>query len=310
MSRVGESRVRWWTRGGSALVVAALLVPGDAVPSAKAVEPEPVQNAASVTLRVVTYNIHHGQPCCAGVGENEPDIERTGRTLDAMDPDIVLLQETNLNHPEGNCRNQPGRLAEILGMNHVMGHNRIAGTGCGTSATGNAILSRYPLEYLDNTPLPRGDGETAACPNTKAGGAQRCLLSARVTVPGGPSLVVYTTHLEHQDTELRQRQARTMLDAIGSAGGRKLLGGDFNHEPDGTIHGWVTDFGFSDAWEKRHGVRSCGATNGCTYRADDPDRRIDYIYVSSPFAVSGGAVRDAPIASDHRPLRMTLTVSR
>ncbi|MQA09086.1 MAG: hypothetical protein GEU98_11180 [Pseudonocardiaceae bacterium] len=264
---------------GTALT-AVLSIPLVIGPASSAAEP--ARKAASTDLRVMSYNIHHGHPWDSDIYDDPPDLNRTARNIERINPDIVMIQEVNKNHPAGDGVDQPAKLARLLGMHVVFGDNHPDED----KKAGNAVLSRFPVEEVANTPLP-----------SRPGGARRHLQSVRVDVNGTPALV-YNTHLE-PDPEWRQKQARKVLDEIGRIDGPTLLTGDFNAKPSGDIHGWVENHGFVDAWQERP------KGDGFTWRADKPSKRIDYVFASSDFDIVDVGVHDT-VASDHRPVRIDL----
>jgi endonuclease/exonuclease/phosphatase (EEP) superfamily protein YafD len=77
-----------------------------------------------------------------------------------------------------------------------------------------------------------------------------------------------------------------------------LAGGDFNAEPDSAVIRTVREAGLRDAWIE------CGHGDGLTYPADQPRKRIDYLFVAGTIRCSAAEVIDTKI-SDHRPLLVT-----
>src|SRR5690242_10620478 len=70
-------------------------------------------SAEPLVLRVLTYNIHHGE----GV-DRQFDLSRIADVIRSASPDLVALQEVDRNtHRTGNV-DQPAELARLMGM-HV-----------------------------------------------------------------------------------------------------------------------------------------------------------------------------------------------
>src|SRR5262245_20169532 len=87
-------------------------------------------------MRVLSYNI-----CGSRARRNPAHIEGVAAVIRAVKPDIVGLQEVYQDEGEGPHGDQPGRLAELTGLQHVFWpHLCPAG-----SAYGNAVLTRGNL---------------------------------------------------------------------------------------------------------------------------------------------------------------------
>jgi endonuclease/exonuclease/phosphatase (EEP) superfamily protein YafD len=76
-----------------------------------------------------------------------------------------------------------------------------------------------------------------------------------------------------------------------------VLGGDFNADPGSPEYQRLVESGFLDA----------AAMVGATGSTSADQRRIDYIFVTGEFEVSGGRVPSVT-ASDHRPVVVQLTL--
>ena len=205
-------------------------------------------------------------------------------TLEAIDADIVCLQETWGDSASG--ENQAAQLATRLGLHHVAGetasHNAVSFM--------NAVLTRWPIVDSGNIVLP----------NAAAKPGHRRALHVVLDSPRG-QLHVVTTHLDHRfdGSATRAAQLSVICEHIASIDRNPstdfpvLLCGDFNAVPDSdeirTLTGrkppLVDGQVFSDAWE----IAGDGSP-GYTWRADNPllhlaqwpNRRLDYIFASWP----------------------------
>ena len=99
-----------------------------------------------VTLRVLTYNIHHGQ----GTDERF-DYERLARIIRGLSPDIVALQEVDRKTERASGIDQAARLAELCQMHYVYGQAMPFQNG----QYGQAILSRFPIAKTIVHTLPQ-----------------------------------------------------------------------------------------------------------------------------------------------------------
>jgi endonuclease/exonuclease/phosphatase (EEP) superfamily protein YafD len=108
---------------------------------------------------------------------------------------------------------------------------------------------------------------------------------------------VLNTHLDHHaDPVFRHPQFFRMLAHLAEAvppGAPVILGGDLNAEPDAAeIRALRLEL--RDAWAE------CGEGPGYTFRADDPHRRIDYLWTRGLACTAAEVV--PTLVSDHRPL--------
>ncbi len=96
-------------------------------------------------VRLMTYNVHS----CIGLdGHISP--ERIARVIARHEPDIVALQELDMNRKRTEQSDQTHIIAEYLKM-HYHFHANIR---VGEEHYGNAILSRYPLDVVFAGKLP------------------------------------------------------------------------------------------------------------------------------------------------------------
>ena len=230
------------------------------------------------SLRVLSYNIHHGEGM-----DGKLDLERIAEVINAVEPDLVALQEVDKGVERTNCVDQPAVLAELTGMHVVFEKNIIYQGG----EYGNAVLSRMPVKRYTNHKLPQLTPDE-----------QRGMLEVHVEHKGRP-IVFYATHFDyHGDDNERLASADMLRDLIQEQETKTILvAGDLNTRPDSTVMEKVTAF-LVDTYIPAPG------SSGYTYPADTPDRRIDYI-LHTPDAglqATESRVIDEAVASDHRPL--------
>jgi endonuclease/exonuclease/phosphatase family metal-dependent hydrolase len=254
-----------------------------------------------VKLKVVTYNICHG----LGI-DSKQDLMRTIEVIQQSGADLVGLQEVDCHYGErSGWQDQPAQLAEALGMYVAYGPNLdldpIPANPGSRRQYGTAILSRYPISYTHNHPLPQ----------VIVSGAwyeARGLLEAYVQI-NGRTLRFINTHLGLMQEE-RSVQVNVLLELLkthkaGHLG--TIITGDFNAEPDspelGPLHNVVRDT-YAESHKGAH-------TNTFMVRSDNGAiqavRCIDYIYCSPEIRVTGAAVLQT-YASDHLPLDATLEI--
>lgn len=247
-------------------------------------------------LRVMTYNIHRW------AGEDgRLDVGRLAQVIQMARSDVVGLNEVL--HPVmiGSRNYEPLReLADRLGMVFAFGPSGwIDRNGPGwRGPAGNALLSRYPLAGVVNTPLP-------GLPGAK----QRSMLGA--TLSSGPmaGLSAFVTHLDHVFEGTRLLQIRAALDRLAHHGPHFLCG-DFNTPGFQGPHSRrflppvlrsMRRAGYLDAFD------AIGKGAGHTFPARSPLFRIDFLFFPMRWArglhlaqtLDGAVTRRA---SDHRPV--------
>ena len=250
------------------------------------------------SVRVATYNIHHGAD-----DRNRPSLDRIGAALSALHADVIGLQEVDCQYGDrSEWADQPAELAERLGMTPVF----LPTIPHGEGGYGNAILSRFPVESRRLVPLPTTDGQEDRA-------ATHVLLSG----PGGP-LHMVNTHLNHLpwDGAGRARQLAVLTDLIAKVRAETpaplVLTGDFNAPPRRSELIAVRDV-VNDSWLSLH--RRLGWLSWLVLRAPGgtfpsiwPVRRIDYVY-ATPELVPVATHVPRGRASDHRPLVVELRLA-
>jgi endonuclease/exonuclease/phosphatase family metal-dependent hydrolase len=233
--------------------------------------------AASKTFRVMTYNIHHG----AGV-DGKIDFQRIADLIKREQADIVALQEVDKGVRRTAQRDCPAELAALTGMTCVFSNNFHFQGG----EYGNAVLTRFPIKRWTNRhyQMLRPD-------------EQRGLLQVVLEVHGR-ELVFMNTHIDFRaDDSERLVNAAEILEAIQACRGRPIiLCGDFNDTPGSRTHQKVAQ-AFTDTWT------TAGAGDGFTIPAEQPRKRIDYIWLSKGSALEPlKAWVPESQASDHLPV--------
>lgn len=246
-------------------------------------------NADATTLRVMTYNIHHGEGM-----DGKVDIERIAKLIRDSKADIVALQEVDRGVERTKKIDMMTMLADMTGLTYAFGKNIDFQGG----DYGNGILTRFPIieeRNLHYTMIREGE--------------QRGLLQLVLDVRG-QEIVVMNTHIDYrQDDSERVLNVGELREAAKRYRPRAVLVcGDFNDLPTSkTINLMKEDF--VDAWE------AVGQGDGFTYPTATPEKRIDYIFVSKQ--TTSGSVVIRPIAarvlqsdaSDHLPVLVEFRIS-
>jgi endonuclease/exonuclease/phosphatase family metal-dependent hydrolase len=255
----------------------ALITFGTAIATVPAVGAELEQG---VRLRVLSYNIHHGE----GV-DGKLDLERVAGVIRAVEADIVALQEVDQRVRRSRGVDQPAELGWLSGMRAVFGQNiPLEGGGYG-----NAVLSRLPIVRHKNHPLPNVDA-----------GEQRGVLEIELEPPGDRQpLVILATHLDHRRDDRERLASAKAIGELASAYLERpmLLIGDLNATPDSAVMAE-----FHKTWKRANDEILP------TIPVARPARQIDYVLLrpAERWRVIEVKVLDEPLASDHRPILAVL----
>ena len=114
------------------------------------------------TLRVLTYNIHHGEAM-----DKKFDYQRLAKVINDLSPDIVALQEVDVGTERAGGVDQAALLGKLCRMHHAFGPAMPYQGG----QYGEAILSRFPIEKVLVHPLPY-DSSRSRGPPWKCGSSR------------------------------------------------------------------------------------------------------------------------------------------
>ncbi len=171
----------------------------------------------TVTIKVMTYNVRS----CTPVGSTTTNAKATADVIKENDPDVVLLQEIDVNTTSSGGVNQLEILSGLTGMKYYYFGKAI---DYDHGEFGVGILSKYELYATNTTKLP-------LIPKQKESDyvEQRVLAEARITFKEH-LLTIATTHLD-----LTQYNRDVQIPAIETQLSKNLypiiFGGDFNARP-------------------------------------------------------------------------------
>ena len=237
----------------------------------------PTPDAAARQLRTVSYNIKHGLG-----NDGRIDLERTAELLRNLGPDIVGLQEVDLNARRSGQIDQAKYLGEQLGLNSAFGKFMDFQGG----QYGMAMLSRHPIEEVREIALPEGN-------------EPRIALACKIQIPDDEPLWVVNVHFDWiADDTVRFEQASRLAEHLADLD-RYLLLGDFNDVAGSRTLDLLSATGLPETRPPH---------DRFTFSATNPAREIDFIYCfpGGAWQVNRYRVIPAPLTSDHRPVLAVL----
>jgi len=247
-------------------------------------------------MRVMTYNVHS----CRGL-DLRVRPERIARVIKEYAPDLVALQELDVNRRWSGRADQPRVIAESLRMHcHFQPAVMLEGEHYGI-----AVLSRYPIEvekagHLISHGTPRFFSRRLASWLNPFFEPREAIL-CRVRAPGG-GLYFMNTHLSLRPKE-RMAQAESLFGPgwMGSLSEPSLpfiFCGDFNAGPRSEAHALFA----REFHDVRHAMNG-GLRN--TLFSVLPIFQVDHIFFKGGLRLAGARIPSTPLtrsASDHLPV--------
>jgi endonuclease/exonuclease/phosphatase family metal-dependent hydrolase len=236
--------------------------------------------------------------------------------LAKTNPDILTLQEADLNARRTHRLNIAEEIARKLQMNYVFGREfeeLVQGSKASPAYHGQVTLAKWPIS---NPRLIRFSRQSNFwqphwfLPRTepfqeRIGG--RIALVSEINVAGS-KLVTYNLHLESRERDdLRLSQVNDVLSDVARQDPQcpLLVAGDFNLDISKNAAAMaLAKAGFQDAVEAPH------TPTTPSRRLFEPGHRIDWAFVRGPIRADSGRVYNQVKASDHYPISFTLTASR
>lgn len=232
------------------------------------------------TLRVLAYNIHHGEGMDGVV-----DLERIAALILKLDPDVVTLQEVDSVVARTNGVDQAVELGRLTGYEPVFSEFMPYQGG----GYGMAVLSRWPVDASASLRLPDGP-------------EPRTSLSVTVRSPRtGHRVRIVGVHFYRSEVE-RLAQAKMTEELLKEGQLPTILAGDFNSTPESEVMAHL-----ARSWE----IVGKGEDD-FTFPSYAPDREIDYVLFRpyGRFEVVNQFLVDEPVISDHRPYVVDLVLTQ
>lgn len=253
------------------LLAAATLTACSTKKNQQPTEPQP----APVEARLMTYNLHN----CIGM-DNRRDYHRIADAIRQARPDVVALQELDSVTGRNSGIHALDTLRALTGMNGFFA----AAIPYDGGSYGIGLLSQEKPLSVRTIPMP---GREEA----------RTMIVAEFR-----DYVFCATH-QSLTPEDQEASVPLILQAIDSISKPVFLAGDMNSHPQEKPQQLL-----------RNHFTTLNDTATHTYPADQPHGCIDYIYAFTgnghSFEVTQDTVIAEPVASDHRPVLVTVKVGR
>ena len=215
------------------------------------------------SVRVMTWNIRFGIGRLPFFGDSCGDrsiftegevlnmLELVAAEIDAIGPDIILLQEVDIESKRTQYIDQVQWLLNHTEMNYAAYASMwkaqvIPSDGIGRIDAGNVVMSKWEIETAERIQLPL---RTDQDPLTQMFYLRRNMLKTKIAIPGQDrfyAVNIHATAFATDDTKQRHiDKFSEVLDEIDAAGYGFVSGGDLNSVPPGA----EIDFCVEDACE-------------------------------------------------------------
>ena len=228
-------------------------------------------------VKIMTYNTHH---CNPPTKPDVIDIDGIAAAIKSENPDIVALQEIDVNNTRSGYQDEADILAEKLGYSSYYFARAIDFAG---GYYGIAILSRYKLSETQTYKLPT---------DSATGGEPRVVAMASLTLPGHKKIHFACTHLDAQREHVnRILQIEEIMNITAASKNSLIIAGDFNAAPETEVIKKLD----------KNFIRTCST---CEITIPGSKRAIDFIAYrrDANFKVISHKVLSNIKASDHYPV--------
>jgi endonuclease/exonuclease/phosphatase family metal-dependent hydrolase len=244
-------------------------------------------NTKNTSLRIMTYNVHS----CIGM-DGKVSPARIARVIARYEPDIVALQELDVQKIRTGTVDQANKIAQLLEMEYHF-HPAIH---IEEERYGDAILSHLPMKLVKVGILPKISDNSSIEP--------RGAIWVQIEKNGIPIQVI-NTHLDvRYSARSAQLKALLSTDWLGHPNfqGMAIFCGDLNTLPSSPLYRKINE-GLKDTNKKS--IRG-------TFSTRFPSARIDYIFVNKSAKIVTTFIPNnqlSRIASDHFPLLTNIQVT-
>ena len=207
------------------------------------------ENAPTDSLKIASWNIKfaggrldfffdcYGDRSLMETEEVESHLEGLATKINQMDVDVLFVQEIDIDAKRSGYIDQLQYLLDFTEFNYAVyasqwKSNYVPSDGIGRINSGNAILSRYPLNNTERIALPLIEEQSGFVQYFYL---RRNILKAQITDAQGKNITLLNTHTSafaKDGTKDKQlEQIKTEVDQLHASGISFVLGGDFNSLP-------------------------------------------------------------------------------
>jgi endonuclease/exonuclease/phosphatase family metal-dependent hydrolase len=233
-------------------------------------------------LRLLSYNVRHATDM-----DGKKAMDRQADIINKTRADIVGLQEIDEKCSRSGSIDQAAEFARRTGTTAHFGSFMDFGGG----RYGMAMLSKLKVIKSEVVRLPEGR-------------EPRVAVVLLVETPGKNRLLVANVHFDWTSENLRQPQAKTLIEYLDKQDLPTVVLGDYNATPDSATIDLFRKAGFrfiEKATDKR-----------LTWNARKPSVEIDHIAIrdGTRATIKAGSIEVLPEAeaSDHRPVLATIQI--
>jgi endonuclease/exonuclease/phosphatase family metal-dependent hydrolase len=309
------------------------------------------------SLELMNYNVKfgggridfffdcHGDRVLMTEAEVIENLERIANIVNEVEPDVLLLQEVDINSKRSAYVDQMQWLLDHTHLNYGAYASQwradfVPSDGLGPVDSGNAILSRWPINAATRYALPLREDQSGL---VRYFYLRRNILDATIHPVDNAPVRVIAIHAEAYSSDgTKKKHIEAFEEHVADAAkeGAVIAGGDLNTLPPGSkkLHDFpdsacteeylADDFREETDWLDALYNRYNSAIPLADYQADNSpyfthttssdgswNRTLDYVFSNLP--LSNGAVLqhtvgnvDTMDASDHAPLVVNIEVSR
>ena len=236
----------------------------------------------NTTIRVMTYNIHHGEGM-----DGHINLDRIATLIHSANADLVGLQEVDRHADRSHNLDMIKALAHLTSMHWAFGKNLELQNG----DYGNGILTRFPIVHQENLHYKMVKSSE-----------RRGLLQVVIGIKNR-EIVFMNTHIDHclDNSESISNVKQIRASANSYDGKPVIISGDFNETPKGQmIKEMELDF-----------INASGAISQpvLTHRSTNLKTQIDYVFTSKDWTIRSIEVLYS-LASDHLPLVAEISMDK
>ncbi len=226
-------------------------------------------------MKIMSFNTQH----CNNHIEQKIDFEIMAKAILDCGADIVGLNEMRAAGIDPEYTDQVETLARLTGMEYFYFARATEFSNHGPY--GNGFLSKIPILDAKTVLIPDPEPKKYDPIYYET----RCILKARLE--GGVTVLI--THIGLNPDE-KESAVKTILDNLCDE--KCILMGDFNLTPNDPL--------LDPIRAKMRDTAELFDEEKLSFPSDAPDRKIDYIFVSSDIEVVDADIPEI-VASDHRP---------